>query len=152
MEGSAMSIVSDYAESNGDAFGYDFRASGSSLNMLAGIGAPINSGSVQSVLQVNQWQHVCASWSKGVYDFYVNGKWVGGKVGDDSIGPKGSIAYSSSEMTIGGNAASPFIGAIDQVQVYSVALTASQVQWIWALQDSTQSRVRFLPFVPVADD
>jgi hypothetical protein len=77
-----------------------------------------------SVLPLNTWSHLAVTYDGANIRLYVNGTQVGTKA------QTGNITSSTSPLRFGGD--SPwgeyFNGLIDEVRVYSVALTAAQIQ------------------------
>ncbi len=76
-------------------------------------------------LNTAQWYHVAATYGGGTLTLYLNGKSVG------SVALSGSIAADATKLTLGREPASAtnyFKGKIDEVRVFNVALTATQVQ------------------------
>jgi len=85
------------------------------------------------VLSLNQWQHVV--YTKGVGDtlkLYVDGNYIG-----DTAGYTDNIGYSGTDFGIGdctpvtSYPASYFNGTIDEVRIYSKALTAAEVRSLY---------------------
>ena len=75
-------------------------------------------------LKVNTWSHLAATYDGSTLDLYVNGVQVG------SLAQTGTIGASSSPLQIGGDSiyGQYFQGMIDEVRVYNLALTATQIQ------------------------
>jgi hypothetical protein len=76
-----------------------------------------------SVLPLNTWSHLAATYSGSAVRLYVNGTQVA------SRSVSGTIASSTAPLRIGGNNVwgEYFKGLIDEVRVYNTALTASQI-------------------------
>jgi hypothetical protein len=76
-----------------------------------------------AVLPVNTWSHVAATYDGVTHVLYINGTQVA------SVSRSGKIGASSRPLRIGGNAVFGewFSGTIDEVRVYSRALTAGEI-------------------------
>jgi hypothetical protein len=87
-------------------------------------------------LPLNAWSHVAATYEGTVMALYVNGVQVA------SQAQSGAVATSTDPLTIGGNSSGEdFAGIIDEVRIYSRALSANEIQ-----SDMTKSvSVRPLP-------
>lgn len=91
----------------------------------AGAGAlRVASGSL--LIPANRWTHLAATWSKqgSVLRLYVNGAQDMGTTFDSGLNP------SSANLTLGASAsaAQPFTGGLDEVRIYSAALTPASIQ------------------------
>jgi chitodextrinase len=77
-----------------------------------------------SALAVNTWTHLAATYDGSTLRLYVNGVQVASKA------QTGTLATSAGVLTIGGDPiyGQYFAGRIDEVRVYSTALTPAQVQ------------------------
>jgi chitodextrinase len=77
-----------------------------------------------SVLPANAWSYLALTYDGAALRLYVNGSLV------SSQANTGSIATSSNPLQIGGDSiyGQYFAGLIDEVRVYSTALTAAQIQ------------------------
>jgi hypothetical protein len=78
-----------------------------------------------STLPVGTWTHLAASYDRVALRLYVNGAQVA------SLPTAGAIDTSTGLLRIGGNATWPtefFNGVIDEVRVYSSALSAAEIQ------------------------
>ena len=77
-----------------------------------------------SALTPNTWTHLAATYDGTILRLYVNGAQV------SSLPQTGSITPSSSPLEIGGDSiyGQYFQGVIDEVRVYNVALTPTQIQ------------------------
>ena len=77
-----------------------------------------------SALPLNVWSHLAATYDGAMLRLYVNATQVASRA------QTGPIATSSGTLTIGGDAfyGQHFAGRIDEVRVYSTALSASQIQ------------------------
>ena len=77
-----------------------------------------------SVLALNTWSHLAATYDGSTMRLYVNGVVVASKA------QTGPIATSAGALSIGGDAlyGQSFQGTIDEVRVYNVALTQAQIQ------------------------
>jgi hypothetical protein len=92
--------------------------------------APLGGGSTfgetwgTAALAVNTWTHLALTYDRVTLRLYVNGVEVSNKPRTQAI------AASTSPLQIGGDSlfGQYFSGTIDEVRVYSSALTAAQVQ------------------------
>jgi phosphodiesterase/alkaline phosphatase D-like protein len=77
-----------------------------------------------ATLALNTWSHLAATYDGSTLRLYLNGTQVG------SLAQTGAITPSASPLTIGGDPifGQYFQGMIDEVRVYSVALTPAQIQ------------------------
>jgi fibronectin type 3 domain-containing protein len=77
-----------------------------------------------AALPVNTWTHLATTYDRTTLRLYVNGVQVA------SQAATGAIATSTNPLTIGSDATwgQYFQGQIDEVRVYNVALTATQIQ------------------------
>jgi hypothetical protein len=84
----------------------------------------INGVSGTSALAANAWSHLAVTYSGSALTLYVNGAAVANRA------LTGPIAASAGALRIGGNAiwGEFFLGRIDEVRVYSHALTVAQIQ------------------------
>jgi glucose/arabinose dehydrogenase/PKD repeat protein len=75
-------------------------------------------------LPLNTWSHVAGTYDGSTLRLYVNGTQVG------TFATAGSILTSTGQLWIGGNSvwSEWFAGLIDEVRVYSRALTAAEIQ------------------------
>ena len=75
-------------------------------------------------LTVNTWTHLAATYDGTTMRLYVNGAQVA------SQAQTGAIATSTDPLQIGGDSiyGQYFQGAIDEVRIYNVALTAAEIQ------------------------
>lgn len=124
---SAPAIVAVGDASNvGMYFGISFPSG--NLFIRFGNNASINTGG--TVVPLNQWTHVCATWTGGAGNytvtFYVNGAQSGSTVVNT-----GSWNITSDSLTVGSSRApfggKDFFGNIDEVRYWNPAITASQV-------------------------
>ena len=79
-----------------------------------------------TTLPTNAWTHLAGTYDGATVRLYVNGLEV------SSVAQTGSILTSTNPLQIGGDRFFPlqsFQGWIDEVRVYSVALTPAQIQW-----------------------
>ena len=77
-----------------------------------------------STIPANTWTHLAMTYDGGQERIFVNGTQIASRA------QTGAITTSSSPMRIGGNSiwGEYFSGQIDEVRVYSKALTAAQIQ------------------------
>jgi len=77
-----------------------------------------------STIAVNAWTHLAATYDGSTMKLYVSGSLVPGAA------RSGRIATSNNALQIGGDSfyGQYFAGAIDEVRVYDVALSAAQIQ------------------------
>jgi hypothetical protein len=75
-------------------------------------------------LPINTWTHLAATYNGSTQNLYVNGALVGSRP------QSGGIDVSDGKLRIGGNAVwgEYFTGYIDEVRIYSRALTQSEIQ------------------------
>jgi len=87
------------------------------------VSAPENSFGT-SPLATGTWTHLASTYDGATLSFYVNGVLV------SSVPQTGSIITSTNPLQIGGDSLNGqfFQGLIDEVRVYYVALTATQIQ------------------------
>jgi hypothetical protein len=95
----------------------------------------------ETPLNTSQWCHVAATYENGNITLYINGKEEATQ--NLSTGP---IMADTSRLTIGKNADSNnqyFMGKIDEVRVFDVALTAEQIQrMVYQEIQNNESQVR----------
>jgi hypothetical protein len=91
-------------------------------------------------LNTSQWYHVAATYGGGNLTLYLNGKSVA------TVALTGSISADTSKLTLGKDALASsnyFKGKIDEVRVFNVALTATQVErMVYQEIQNTASQVR----------
>src|SRR5262249_19466685 len=77
-----------------------------------------------AALPANTWTFLAETYDGTTLRLYVNGTQVG------SVAHTGAIATSTNPLQIGGDSlyGQNFVGLIDEVRVYNVALTAAQIQ------------------------
>ncbi|WP_244936802.1 LamG domain-containing protein [Leptospira brenneri] len=84
---------------------------------------------------VNTWSHLCASYSGGnAADFYVNGNFIASPsfVGSGPLNTiSGSLAIGT--WTGGGGPADYWQGAMDDIRIYGMALSAKQIGQIYQM-------------------
>jgi hypothetical protein len=75
-------------------------------------------------LPLNTWSHLAATWDGATLRLYVNG------VQASSRATNGSIVTSAGPLRFGGNSVwgEWFAGRLDEIRVYSRALTATEIQ------------------------
>ena len=83
-----------------------------------------NSAAGSTALPLNVWTHLAATYDGAILRLFVNGSEVGNRP------LTGSIVSSSGVLRLGGNAVwgEYFAGVIDEVRIYSRALSASEIQ------------------------
>jgi uncharacterized delta-60 repeat protein len=115
----------------GGAFGYQFLLQGNTLvGQFNDFGQGWPSAKIQSVglIAAGVWSHVAWTYDQSAMKLYLNGQ----PVKTNAIGPR-SIAASSSRLRISGddNDSAPFDGLIDEVSLYSRALSGSEIAAIY---------------------
>jgi hypothetical protein len=77
-----------------------------------------------TALTANSWAHLAATYDGATLQLYVNGTQIA------SVARTGSLATSTNPLQIGGDSiyGQYFTGAVDEIRVYSVALTQAQIQ------------------------
>lgn len=77
-----------------------------------------------AALPLNTWTHLAETYDGSAIRLYVNGVEV------SSLAQTGNVAASTKQLQIGGDSdwGQYFKGAIDEIRVYNVALTAAQIQ------------------------
>ncbi|QRM87708.1 T9SS type A sorting domain-containing protein [Lacinutrix sp. WUR7] len=96
-----------------------------------------------NTVTTNTWQHVAASYDGSTVSIYVDGVLI------SSTTANGAFGNVSSNFVIGGNARTEdFIGDIDEVRIWDVARTASQIDHFkyCELQSSEIGLVAYYPF------
>ncbi len=87
------------------------------------------SGSVlisNSALIPNQWYHIVATYDGSIKRIYINGQQ------DNDRETSGEVGTNNNIVGIGGRPADKWKGLIDDVRIYSRALTASEIQTLYA--------------------
>jgi hypothetical protein len=79
-----------------------------------------------SVIPLNQWSHIVAVWTGSKWQLYDNGSLVGER---DCSGY--TPAWTGKNMGIGTMAGYNFVGRMDEVKIYSSALTADMIYNNW---------------------
>ena len=80
-----------------------------------------------SNLNRGEWNHGVVTWENGTRKIYVNGKL-------DGVKTDSRAESSNSFLHIGRNSFivdAPFIGTLDDVQIYDRALSAEEVKWLY---------------------
>jgi hypothetical protein len=109
-------------------------AGGSSNGMFAWYsGIPDSPQTTVDAIKLNQWQHVVLSIDNDVATFYVNGANVT-EPGDDTINLQASPGTNAYIGSTGG-ASQSFDGIIDDVRIYSRALTAEDIAELYSRWD-----------------
>jgi chitodextrinase len=75
-----------------------------------------------AALPLDTWSHLAATYDGAALNVFVNG------VPSGSTAVSGAIRSSSAPLVIGGGSGQRFVGLIDEVRVYSRALTATELQ------------------------
>jgi prepilin-type N-terminal cleavage/methylation domain-containing protein len=83
---------------------------------------------LSTAIAINKWYHIVATWDGSTVRIYLNGEYKGGQGG-----LTGTISSTESSLAVGSYhgvtaADHMFPGLIDEVRIYSTALTASQIQ------------------------
>jgi len=111
-----------------NTYGWSFRYGSSSRTLdfnMSGGGNTWVDCKVNSVLTLNTWQHVAATYNGSVVKLYVNGAEVA------SLNATSSIPYSSTNLYIGSINRSGDMrclkGRIDEVRIWKVARTGSEI-------------------------
>jgi hypothetical protein len=88
------------------------------------VGTADRTAAGSSALPLNTWSHLAATYNGSALRLYVNGVQV------RTINVTGNMATSSAPLRIGGNAVwgEYFSGLVDDVRVYSRALTVTEIQ------------------------
>jgi hypothetical protein len=101
----------------------------STVNGVPAVGATLGSSGSSNVfgsvaLPVNSWTHLAATYDGTAVRLFVNGAQVA------SLAKTGGIATSSNPLEIGSDHlyGQYFQGAIDEIRLYNVALTPTQIQ------------------------
>ncbi|MFY0625047.1 MAG: T9SS type A sorting domain-containing protein [Reichenbachiella sp.] len=96
--------------------------------IVSGVGNNTFSFGVPNVLTLNEWNHVAAIFDNGVIKLYVNGDIVG----TSASATFSSLPLSASNIVIGedriqGGAAEYYEGQMDDVRIWSVARSATEI-------------------------
>lgn len=105
--------------------GYMLRAgNGGRLNANFGNGSWKEVSSANSVLSLNTWHHVAGRYNGSYLTIYVDG------VPIDSASYSGAVSSSNANLVIGAqsNGGRHFTGIIDEVRIWDVARTKTQIQ------------------------
>lgn len=105
--------------------GYMLRAgAGGKLNANFGNGSWKEVTSTNSVLSLNTWHHIAGRFNGTYLTIYVDG------IPIDSAAYTGSVGASNTNLVIGAqsNGGRHFTGSIDEVRIWDVARTKSQIQ------------------------
>ncbi len=108
-----------------------------------GDGTQWNSFKVDNVLTPNNWNHVATTFDGSEYTLYVNGLKV-----YSSTEFEGKIPTNTSNFDIGKDTTTFFTGAIDEVRLWNVARTATQINQnlITNLQGNEEGLVGYWQF------
>jgi len=119
-------ITKDYGGGAGNDFGYMIRCGGDGVvNFNLGSGNWNEINSPAGTLGIDTWYHVAGTYDGSVMRLYIDGEQVASQSGSFSIG------NANLNLLIGESPGFPgrcFIGKIDEVRVWNVARTQSQLQ------------------------
>tara|TARA_R110001592_G_scaffold68626_2_gene210368 strand:+ start:63397 stop:64800 length:1404 start_codon:yes stop_codon:yes gene_type:complete len=118
-------IIAKEQNGFGNDNGYMLRAGNNgSLNLTLGSGSWSELISATNTLSLNTWQHVAGTYDGSYLRLYVNGNVV------DSMAANINISNSSSTLFIGdnGSGARHFPGTVDEVRIWNIARTRSEIQ------------------------
>jgi hypothetical protein len=118
-------IIAKEQNGFGNDNGYMLRAGNNgSLNLTLGSGSWSELISATNTLTLNTWQHVAGTYDGSYLRLYVNGNAV------DSMAANINISNSSSTLFIGdnGSGARYFPGTVDEVRIWNIARTRSELQ------------------------
>jgi hypothetical protein len=123
--GWCTAIAKEHANSNNNIsyalYAADGPGAGPSGHVL--IGNADNDASTGSVLSLNSWTFLAATYDGANLDLYVNGNLIASRI----VG--GNILETTDPLRIGGDAAGEmFTGLIDNVRIYNQALSQSSIQ------------------------
>jgi len=140
-------IVDHGGGSSGEEGGWTLQLYGDIEGLMVQIqnrSGSIGARSDPGVIQLNSWQHVAVTLSSGVIRFYVNGILSGEVSGAPAPSPRMSpvrIGMRATDMK------RAFAGSIDEVTIWSKALSASEIQEIMTgfLSGSEEGLVAYYP-------
>ena len=118
-------IIAKEQNGFGNDNGYMLRTGNNgSLNLTLGSGSWSELISATNTLSLNTWQHVAGTYDGSYLRLYVNGNVV------DSMAANINISNSSSTLFIGdnGSGARHFPGTVDEVRIWNIARTRSEIQ------------------------
>jgi hypothetical protein len=118
-------IINKEQNGAGTDYGYMLRVgAGGKLNANFGNGSWKEVTSTNAVLTLNTWHHIAGRYNGSYLTIYVDGIPV------DSSAYSGSINSGNSNLVIGAqsNGGRHFTGSIDEVRIWDVARTKSQIQ------------------------
>lgn len=126
----AHRVIFRYGDPN--ASGAVFAISNASGNKVSFLGSGYDA-LADYTMPINTWSHLCSSYSGGnATDFYVNGIFIATTpfVG---TGPLNTISssFAIGTWTGGGGPAYYWVGALDDVRIYDIALSAKQIGQIY---------------------
>lgn len=118
-------IINKEQNGFGSDNGYMLRVgAGGKLNANFGDGSWNEVSSANSVLSLNTWHHIAGRFNGSYLTIYVDG------IPIDSASHTGSVSSSNANLVIGAqsNGGRHFTGSIDEVRIWDVARTKSQIQ------------------------
>jgi chitodextrinase len=109
-----------------DAYFLHSSGAGAALDPTAGgtFSGAVSYFPAQHPMTLNTWNHVAVTWDGATMRFYING------VAADAMARGGTLQSTTTPLRIGGNLpyGEFFQGRIDEVRIYSRALTPTEVQ------------------------
>ncbi len=120
-------IFSKNAGSGNVAYLLEVSAGTSKVNLIAKVGGAIQALEGNTALSLNKWYHVVATYNGTTLKLYLNG------IEDGSLSASGAVEVIGSALTLGArvNGAERFGGKLDDMRVYSRALSTAEVQQLY---------------------